>query len=80
MKKTILALSLLSVCLAAAAQNSIPDSTDVFFGHLQINEAVVTGLAGDAKMKEMPAPVSVPPTCPPAPAATSSAPLPKSPA
>ena len=59
MKKTILALSLLGVCLAAAAQNSIPDSTDVFFGHLQINEAVVTGLAGDTKMKEMPAPVSV---------------------
>jgi iron complex outermembrane receptor protein len=59
MKKTILALSLLVVCLAATAQNNVPDSTDVFFGHLQINELVVTGLAGDTKMKEMPAPVSV---------------------
>ena len=35
------------------------DSTDVFYKHLQLNEIVVTGLAGDSKMKEMPAPVSV---------------------
>ncbi len=59
MKKTILILSLLSVCMAATAQENTPDSTDVFYKHLQLNEIVVTGLAGDSKMKEMPAPVSV---------------------
>ena len=59
MKKTIFGLSLLSVWTAATAQETVPDSTDVFFKHLQINETVVTGLAGEAKMKEMPAPVSV---------------------
>lgn len=59
MKKTIIVLSLLSVCVAATAQENIPDSTDVFYKHLQLNEVVVTGLAGDSKMKEMPAPVSV---------------------
>ena len=50
---------LLTVCLAATAQDNIHDSTDVFYKHLQLNEIVVTGLAGDSKMKEMPAPVSV---------------------
>ncbi len=59
MNKTIFVLSLLCVCVAAAAQENDPDSTDVFYKHLQLNELVVTGLAGDAKMKEMPAPVSV---------------------
>ncbi len=59
MKKTIIVLSLLCVCMAATAQESNPDSTDVFYKHLQLNELVVTGLAGDTKMKEMPAPVSV---------------------
>ena len=59
MKKIILVLSLLSVCAAATAQEHVPDSTDVFYGHLEINEVVVTGLAGDTRMKEMPAPVSV---------------------
>ena len=59
MKKTIIVLSLLSICLAAAAQENHPDSTDVFYKHLQLNEIVITGLAGDSKMKEMPAPVSV---------------------
>lgn len=59
MKKTIIILSLLSVCIAATAQEIAPDTTDVFYKHLQINETIVTGLAGDVKMKEMPAPVSV---------------------
>lgn len=53
MKKTIFVLSLLCACVAATAQENVPDSTDVFFKHLQINEIVVTGLAGDAKMKEI---------------------------
>lgn len=59
MKKTILVLSLLSVGVAATAQENTPDSTDVFYKHLQLNEIIVTGLAGDSRMKEMPAPVSV---------------------
>ena len=44
---------------AAAAQEHRQDSTDVFYKHLELKEIVVTGLAGDAKMKEMSAPVSV---------------------
>ena len=52
-------MPLLCLCVAAAGQENRPDSTDVFFKHLEINEVVVTGLAGDAKKKEMPSPVSV---------------------
>ena len=59
MKKTMISLSLLLVWGAATAQESHPDSTDVFFKHLELKEIVVTGLAGDSKMKEMSAPVSV---------------------
>jgi len=59
MNKTIIVLSLLCVYVAATAQESTPDTTDIFYKHLQLNEIVVTGLAGDSKMKEMPAPVSV---------------------
>ena len=59
MKKTMITLSLLSVWMTATAQESKPDSTDVFFKHLELNEIVVTGLAGDTKMKDMSAPVSV---------------------
>ncbi len=59
MKQTIFTLSLLCVCTAATAQDLRIDSTDVFYKHLELNEIVVTGLAGNTKMKEMPAPVSV---------------------
>ena len=59
MKKTIIVLSLLYICIVATAQESAPDSTDVFYRHLEIEEITVTGLAGDTKIKEMPAPVSV---------------------
>ena len=55
----MITLSLLLVYGAATAQESHPDSTDVFYKHLELEETVVTGLAGDTKMKEMPAPVSV---------------------
>ena len=66
-KRHIFAARLLSVILPmvflsfpeAAAQEIHPDSTDVFYKHLELEETVVTGLAGDTKMKEMPAPVSV---------------------
>ena len=58
MKRKVGILSLL-LLLGVSAAGQEPDSTDVFFQHLQINETVVTGLAGDAKLKEMPSPVSV---------------------
>ena len=59
MKKAIIALSLLPVWATATAQQSENDSTDVFYKHLELKEIVVTGLAGEVKMKEMSAPVSV---------------------
>ena len=37
----------------------LPDSSDLFFRHLELNEVVVTGLAGDTKVKHTPAPISV---------------------
>lgn len=52
-------MSLLQVCAAAAQENHPEDSTDVFYKHLELKEIVVTGLSGDAKMKEMSAPVSI---------------------
>ena len=55
----MISLSLLLVWGAATAQESHKDSTDVFFKHLELKEIVVTGLAGDAKLKEMTTPVSV---------------------
>ncbi len=59
MKKTIFALSLLCMGMAAAAQNTETDSTDVFYRHLELGEIVVTGLSGDTRVKEMAVPVSV---------------------
>ncbi len=53
------ALSLLCMGMAAAAQNTEPDSTDVFYRHLELGEIVVTGLSGDTRVKEMAVPVSV---------------------
>ena len=40
MKKTMIALSLLLVYGAATAQESHPDSTDVFYKHLELEETV----------------------------------------
>ena len=54
-----MALSLLLICVSAQAQQQHPDSLDVFYKHLQLNEIVVTGLAGETRIKEMPSPVSV---------------------
>ena len=47
----------LLAALSAAAQE--PDSTDVFYQHLELGEVVVTGLVGEARVKEMPSPISV---------------------
>lgn len=54
-KQFLLALSLAFV-LPMTAQ-SLPDSTDIFFRHLELNEVTVTGAVGDMKIKETPMPV-----------------------
>jgi len=56
-KQFLLALSLAFV-LPMTAQD-LPDSTDIFFRHLQLKETVVTGAIGDMKMKETPMPIVV---------------------
>ena len=45
------------VSFPMAAQN-LPDSTDVFFRHLELKEITVTGAVGDMKMKESPMPIA----------------------
>ena len=59
MKKTFFSALLLCVGMSARAQE--PDSTDVFFRHLELGEVVVTGVAGDTRIKETPSPISVVP-------------------
>ena len=58
MKRTGIIAFILCLCISATAQEQ-PDSSDLFFRHLQLNEVVVTGLAGDTKLKNTPTPVSV---------------------
>ena len=56
MKKPILiALSL--ACVLPMTAQSLLDSTDIFFRHLELNEVTVTGAVGDMKIKETPMPV-----------------------
>lgn len=67
MKKTFFFLSLLWICIVAAAQEHKhhynhehpSDSTDVFYRHLKLNELVVTGITGDTKLKNSTAPISI---------------------
>ncbi len=56
MKKTIFIALSLAYVLPMTAQSS-PDSTDMFFRHLELNEVTVTGALGDMKIKETPMPV-----------------------
>jgi len=58
MKRTGIIAFILCLCISATAQEQ-PDSSDLFFRHLQLNEVVVTGLAGDTKLKHTPSPISV---------------------
>ncbi len=51
MKKSLLIGLSLAYVLPMAAQ-SLPDSTDMFFRHLELKEVTVTGAVGDMKMKE----------------------------
>ena len=58
MKKSFFLLSLLYICIMATAQET-PDSTDVFFRHLNLSEVVVTGVAGETKLKNASTPISL---------------------
>lgn len=58
MKRYFFLLSLSYLCMATTAQNA-PDSTDVFFRHLNLSEVVVTGVTGETKLKNASTPVSL---------------------
>ncbi len=67
MKRVFFILPLLGLYLTVAAQDSIyvrqhnhaDDSADVFYRHMQLNEVVVTGVAGATKLKHSTAPISI---------------------
>lgn len=59
MNKRIFCLSALLASFVVAGAWSRQDSTDVFFRHLKLNEVTVTGLTGESRLREIPAPVSV---------------------
>ena len=56
MKKSLL-LGLSLACVLPMTAQSLPDSTDMFFRHLELKEVMVTGAVGDMKMKESPMPI-----------------------
>ena len=56
-RKTIF-LSLLCYGATMTAQNA-SDSSDVFYKHLKLNELTVTGVTGQTKLRDMPAPVTL---------------------
>ena len=58
MKFTSLLLIAVSMCTGVAAQ-SVPDSADVFYRHLDLKEVIVTGATGATKLKDSSVPVSV---------------------
>ena len=58
MKKSLL-LGLSLACALPMTAQSLPDSTDMFFRHLELKEVMVTGAVGDMKMKESPMPISI---------------------
>ena len=59
MNKKICCLLLLPTFVMSAVAQTRQDSTDMFFRHLKLNEVTVTGLTGESRMKETPAPVTV---------------------
>ena len=58
MNKRMILMSLLCYGAAMTAQEA-SDSSDVFYKHLRLNELTVTGVTGQTKLRDMPAPVSV---------------------
>lgn len=65
MKGIYIILPLLYICTAVAAQDSTsihrhaPDSTDVFYQHLDLSEITVVGVTGNTKLKHSTAPLSI---------------------
>jgi iron complex outermembrane receptor protein len=57
--KKLLLLGLSLACALPMTAQSLPDSTDVFFRHLELKEVMVTGAVGDMKMKESPLPITM---------------------
>ena len=58
MKRNKLLFSVLfSLMFLPAIAQSLPDSTDIFFRHLELKEIMVTGAVGDMKIKESPMPI-----------------------
>ena len=58
MKKSLFIALSLAYVLPMTAQ-SLPDSTDMFFRHMELKEVTVTGAVGDMRMKETPMPIVV---------------------
>ena len=56
MKIIFFVAGMLGIGVSAMAQE---DTTDVFFRHLKLNEAVVTGVTGESKLGETPSPITV---------------------
>ncbi len=56
--RTILSGTLFFFSFTCLAQEAT-DSTDMFWRHLELNEVVVTGVTGDAKLKHTPSAVSI---------------------
>ena len=56
--KSYIIVALLAISTAVQAQEQ-SDSTDIFYQHLNLNEIVVTGVAGSIKLKQATAPVSI---------------------
>ncbi len=52
-------MAALLACGAAVQAQEVSDSTDIFYQHLNLNEIVVTGVAGSIKLKQATAPVSI---------------------
>ena len=51
------ALSLLAAASLDVYAQTEADTTDIFYGHVTLNEAVVTGVTGQTRLKESPVPV-----------------------
>ena len=57
MKSAYIALTLLCVWTTASSQSQ-PDSADIYFHHLDLNEVIVTSPVGQMKRKHSPTPIS----------------------
>jgi len=56
--KRLFLFPLLFIILAVEGQ-SLTDTNDIFYKHLELNEIVVTGVVGDTKLRETPQPITL---------------------